>query len=269
VTYSAPKSATKRSWSAIRRTWWRCTRWRDCSQQRGDTHQAIELLRTAVEAALTLGGEASSPQPSTMAMLSPHKLGLGTTNAPVGAQAAALLACELGALFEQKAQSGDARALGEALTAYEGALRRDPRCRPAARAWCRCIEPPTGPTEQLTAMRRLQPLLRDDNQRLALLLELGQLAEAQAKHQGGDAAAPLIEQAIDAYSEALTLDPAHELALGSLVALCQLDGRWGLIAETLERAPKTPLFLRTLARPISSSVSRKVWPAHSTTCCHC
>ncbi|MBL9040195.1 MAG: tetratricopeptide repeat protein [Myxococcales bacterium] len=215
-------------------------------QQRGDTHQAIELLRTAVEAALTLGGEASSPQPSTMAMLSPHKLGLGTTNAPVGAQAAALLACELGALFEQKAQSGDARALGEALTAYEGALRRDPRCRPAARALVSLYRAANRPTEQLTAMRRLQPLLRDDNQRLALLLELGQLAEAQAKHQGGDAAAPLIEQAIDAYSEALTLDPAHELALGSLVALCQLDGRWGLIAETLERAPKTTLFLRTL-----------------------
>ena len=42
---------------------------------------------------------------------------------------------ELGALFEQKAsQGGDTAALSEALTAYEGALRRDPRCRPAARA---------------------------------------------------------------------------------------------------------------------------------------
>ena len=61
-------------------------------QQRGDTKQAIELLRTAVEAALTIGGEPSAALPSTMAMLSPRKLGLGDTSAPVGAQAAALLA---------------------------------------------------------------------------------------------------------------------------------------------------------------------------------
>jgi len=216
-------------------------------QQRGDTDQAIEMLKTAVEAAVSLGGEAGSPQPSTMAMLAPRKLGLGDATAPVGAQAAALLACELGALYEQKAQHGDAAAVVDALTAYEGALRRDPRCRPAARALVSLYRTANRSTEQLTAMRRLLPLLRDDSQRLSLLLELGQLAEHQAKQLGGEAAAPLLEQAIDAYSEALTLEPTHEAALSSLVSLCQLDERYGLIAETLERAPKTPFFLRLLA----------------------
>ena len=216
------------------------------SQQRGDTHQAIELLKTAVEAALSIGGDPGSQQPSTMAMLSPRKLGLGDSHAPVGAQAAALLACELGALFEQRAQAGDASALAEALTAYEGALRRDPRCRPAARALVSLYRALNRPTEQLTAMRRLLPLVRDDSQRLSLLVELGQLAQQQSKLLGGDSSAPLIEQAIDAFGEALALEPTHEAALESLVELCQLDGRYGLIAETLERAPKTPRFLRTL-----------------------
>ena len=216
-------------------------------QQRGDTKQAIELLRTAVEAALTIGGEPSAALPSTMAMLSPRKLGLGDTSAPVGAQAAALLACELGALFEQKAsQGGDTAALSEALTAYEGALRRDPRCRPAARALVSLYRTLGQKTEQLTAMRRLLPLLRDDHQRFELLIELGQLAEHQGKLIGGEASAPLIEQAIDAYSEALQLSPAHEGAIASLVSLCLVDGRYGLIAETLERAPKTPYLLRVL-----------------------
>lgn len=215
-------------------------------QQRGDTHQAIELLKTAVEAALTLGGDPGIAQPTTMAMLSPRKLGLGESNAPVGAQAAALLACELGALFEQQAQAGAPKALTEALTAYEGALRRDPRCRPAARALVSLYRALDRKTEQLTAMRRLLPLLRDDSQRLTLLVEMGQLAELQAKQLGPELAPALIEQAIDAFSEALTLDPSHESAIGSLVSLCQLDGRYGLIAETLERAPKTPTFLRTL-----------------------
>lgn len=215
-------------------------------QQRGDTQQAIELLKTAVEAALTLGGDTSAAQPTTMAMLSPRKLGLGESSAPVGAQAAALLACELGALFEQQSHAGNPGALTEALTAYEGALRRDPRCRPAARALVSLYRALNRKTEQLTAMRRLLPLLRDDGQRLTLLVELGQLAELQAKQLGPELAPALIEQAIDAFSEALTLDPSHEPAISSLVSLCQLDGRYGLIAETLERAPKTPPFLRTL-----------------------
>ena len=58
-------------------------------------------------------------------------------------------------------------------------------------------------------MRRLLPLLRDDHQRFELLIELGQLAEHQGKLIGGEASAPLIEQAIDAYSEALQLSPAR------------------------------------------------------------
>ncbi|MFO0572929.1 MAG: tetratricopeptide repeat protein [Polyangia bacterium] len=229
-------------------------------QQRGETERAVHLLQQAVESALRLqpaggqgtvsaAGAANTSTPSTLAMLAP-RAGLGDSRAPVGAQAAALLCCELGALYEQMAGAGGGpAALERAVTSYEEALRRDPRCRPAARGLVALYRSLGRSNELLGAMARLLPLLRDDQQRLALLLEMGEGARLRASAApSADAAEPSIEQAINAYTEALALDPGHPEAIAHLIALCQKVGRWALLAETLERAPRTLPVLRTLRR---------------------
>ncbi|HMU38719.1 MAG TPA: tetratricopeptide repeat protein [Pseudomonadota bacterium] len=237
-------------------------------QQRGDIPQAMELLRTAVSAAVSQGGEASG-QPSTMAMLTPHNLGLSQATVPLLAQGAALLSCELGALLEQQAaQTGQHALLEEALSVYEGALSRDARCRPAVRALVALYGTLGQKGRQLAAMRRLLPLLHDDEQRLRLLLDIGQLSEEQAAVLGKDAGVPLVEQSIDAYSEVLQIAPDHEAALSSLIHLCAQEHRYGLIAETLERAPKTKPFLLILADSYEklghpegvAKTLRELWP---------
>lgn len=227
-------------------------------QQRGELDEAVALLERAVQAALQLPGlppDATTGQaPSTLGLLAP-RYGLGESKVPIGAQAAALLACELGTLHEHKAQSATSQveiltAMEHAVSCYEEALRRDTRCRPAARALVALYRTLQRPTELLTAMARLLPLLRDDGQRLALLLEIGQGAQDRAT-SGQDSPEVIeyaTEQAINAFTEALALEPGHEGALTQLIALCQQGGRWALLAETLERAPATPLILTTLRR---------------------
>jgi tetratricopeptide (TPR) repeat protein len=225
-------------------------------QQRGETDQAVELLQQAVSSALHLPSppsEAATGQaPSTLGLLAP-RYGLGESKVPVGAQAAALLACELGALHEQKAQTASSpakawTAMEHAVGCYEEALRRDTRCRPAARALVALYRTLQRPTELLTAMARLLPLLRDDGQRLALLLEIGQGASDRAAtgQDSPEVVEYATEQAINAFTEALAIEPAHQGALAHLISLCQHGGRWALLAETLERAPHTPAILAAL-----------------------
>ncbi|HRI53894.1 MAG TPA: hypothetical protein PLW65_27330, partial [Pseudomonadota bacterium] len=135
-----------------------------------------------------------------------------------------------------------------AVSCYEEALRRDTRCRPAARALVALYRTLQRPTELLAAMARLLPLLRDDGQRLALLLEIGQGASERAA-TGQDSTEVVeyaTEQASNAFTEALAIEPGHPGALGRLISLCQHGGRWSLLAETLERAPQTPAILAAL-----------------------
>lgn len=219
-------------------------------QQRGETQRAVQLLQQAVDSALRLpatAGASTGATTGTMAMLAPRP-GLGDSKAPVGAQAAALLSCELGALYESMAATGGGpHALELAVGSYEEALRRDPRCRPAARGLVALYRSLGRVNELLGAMARLLPLLRDDQQRLALLLEMGEGARLRAASAKNTAdAEPSIEQAINAYTEALALDPGHPEALVHLITLCHQAGRWALLAETLERAPRTLPVLRTL-----------------------
>lgn len=218
-------------------------------QQRGETQRAVQLLQQAVDSALRLPATtgASGATTGTMAMLAPRP-GLGDSKAPVGAQAAALLSCELGALYESMAATGGGpHSLELAASSYEEALRRDPRCRPAARGLVALYRSLGRVNELLGAMARLLPLLRDDQQRLALLLEMGEGARLRAASAKNPAEAePATEQAINAYTEALALDPGHPEALVHLITLCRQAGRWALLAETLERAPRTLPVLRTL-----------------------
>lgn len=219
-------------------------------QQRGETQRAVQLLQQAVDSALRLpaaAGASAAATTGTMAMLAPRP-GLGDSKAPVGAQAAALLSCELGALYESMAATGGGpHALELAASSYEEALRRDPRCRPAARGLVALYRSLGRVNELLGAMARLLPLLRDDQQRLALLLEMGEGARLRAVSAKNPAdAEPSIEQAINAYTEALALDPGHPEALDHLITLCRQAGRFALLAETLERAPRTLPVLRTL-----------------------
>lgn len=217
-------------------------------QHHGEPLRAVQLLEQAVESALTLSAPVEAVAggtPSTLGMLQP-RYGLGSdSRAPVGAQAAALLACELGALYEQLAGSGHADALNRAVACYEEALRKDPRCRPAARALVSLYRSQQRTAELMSAMAKLLPLLRDDQQRLGLLLEMGELEQQRAQLHP-EVAEHATERAIDAYAEALALDAAHEAAIMHLSHLCRATGRWGLLAETLERAPHTLSVVQTL-----------------------
>ena len=236
-------------------------------QQRGDFERAAGLLQQAVESALQLS-PADAPLPAgtggpSLSALLGESIGRGrgrgfggSEDASIGAQAAALLCCELGALYEHLSHSaagkdgdGGAAALDQAVSCYTEALRRDPRCRPAARALVALYRTLQRPAELLAAMGQLLPLLRDDAQRFNLLLEIGHTAQQRAGELGGvkaPAAQPAIEQAIGAYSEALALDPGHGGALSQLIGLCRATERWALLAETLVRAPQTAPVLATL-----------------------
>lgn len=215
--------------------------------QRGEAKQALALLETAVSAALSTDSQQSA-QPLTLAMLAPRRVGLGADVHLLGNQAAALLACELGALYEQQAApTHDEPGLHQALAAYESAMRTDPRCRTAARALVVLYRTLHQKPQQLSAMRKLLPLLHDDTQRFHLLLELGHLGEELAQTPDGDRNLVLVEQAISAYSEALHLSPSDETTLERFINLALREERFGLLAETLERAPQTPQTLHVLA----------------------
>lgn len=224
-------------------------------QQRGEPAQAVALLQQAVEAALRMP-RVQQVNPATGLPLLDRLLGRSTTDdresrREVGTQAAALLCCELGALYEQLAHSSaePTAAIDQAVACYSEALKRDPRCRPAARALVALYRSMQRPIEMLAAMELLLPLLRDDSQRLGLLLEMGDTAMQQALAVSiavGDVSQAtrnsypkLVEQALHAYSEALALQPDQPAAIQHLTALCQRTQRYALLAESLQRAPRT------------------------------
>ncbi len=216
-------------------------------QQRGETGQAVALLQRAVDAALRLpptaaGGKARPPILSTGLAELDELLAQGhsrrESDREIGTQAAALLCCELGALYEQLAQSKNApaSAIEQAVACYSEALRRDERCRPAARALVVLYRALQRPAEMLSAMEVLLPLLRDDSQRLALLLAMGETATQQSLH----------EVALRAYSQVLGLQPEHPLAIQHLIGLCRRAGRYRLLVESLGKSPRSLMVLDAL-----------------------
>lgn len=235
------------------------------AQQRDEPERAVLLLQQAVEAALQSGQEQVVPLPSSLQALAgilPGRLGgQGRVEGEqtVGAQAAALLCCELGTLYEHLAhmQSEQTGAIDQALACYSEALRRDPRCRTAARALVTLYRTMGRPRELLASMERLLPLLRDDGQRASLLLEMGAVAMQEAaspSHQSdttptGDQetqAQGFGEQALRAYGQALVLQPANAEAVGHFVALCRRLRRYTLLVEVLSPIPHTMEVLAAL-----------------------
>jgi len=236
-------------------------------QQRGETAQAVALLQQAVEAALRMppatGSGQKEPPPGLVgglpgldALLSRGHEGR-LSSRDVGAQAAALLCCELGALYEQLAHTASepTAAIDQAVACYSEALRRDPRCRTAARALVSLYRAMQRPAEMLAAMELLLPLLRGDSQRLGLLLEMGEAALQQALATAAErgsaaersqAALPAFELALRAYSEALSLQPDNATAILHLTMLCRRLGRYALLAESLQPAPHTMQVLEAL-----------------------
>ena len=234
------------------------------AQQRDQPERAVLLLQQAVEAALQSGQDPLVPLPPSLQALSESLPGRLSSTGPtdsqqaVGAQAAALLCCELGTLYEHLAdmQSEQTGAIDQALACYSEALRRDPRCRTAARALVTLYRTMGRPRELLSAMDRLLPLLRDDGQRLSLLLEIGAVAtsEAAVPHQSdvtptGDQDAQALsysEQALRAYSQALVLQPSHTDALGHFVEMCRRLRRHTLLVDVLKPLPHTAEVLSAL-----------------------
>ncbi|MDW8283999.1 MAG: hypothetical protein RMK29_20030 [Myxococcales bacterium] len=187
---------------------------------RQDTHpaEALGLLRHAADAAQRL---------------------------PEGGRATALLLCEVGALHER------AQAAPLAMGAYEEALRHDPRCRPAAEALARLRR--AGPLQELVpALERLLLLVEEPEQRGALLREIGRCAEALAAGDtgegpaGGELTTHYADRASLAYARALTLEPTDAEALAGLERLTRRRGRWDLLLQALDRAPRTPGVLHLL-----------------------
>src|SRR5262249_39875364 len=156
-----------------------------------------------VPPATSAEGPARSGRASVTSFLASRYRGIGDEpEGELGPQAAALLCCELAALYEHMAKGGEAGALDKALACYEEALRQDLRCRPAARALVALYRGLQRPVEMLAAMARLLPLLRDDGQRLALLLEMGQAAETRILGLSeGPALREAQEYAISAFGE--------------------------------------------------------------------
>lgn len=235
------------------------------AQQRDEPERAIQLLQQAVEAALQSGPAQLPALPTALQPLAgmlPERLSQRTGSSgetQVGAQAAALLCCELGTLYEHLAhmQTEPTGAIDQAVACYSEALRRDPQCRTAARALVTLYRSMSRPREQLQAMDRLLPLLRDDAQRLSLLLEIGDLAMGQAAAPStqsdatptGDSDAQgqvYTEQALSAYGQALRLSPTQPQAITRFLELCRRLRRYGLLAEVLKSAPRTPEVLTAL-----------------------
>lgn len=235
------------------------------AQQRNEPERAIQLLQQAVEAALQAGPAQVSSLPAALQPLAgslPGRLsqrGESASDTQVGAQAAALLCCELGTLYEHLAhmQTEHTGAVDQAVACYSEALRRDPQCRTAARALVTLYRSMGRPREQLGAMERLLPLLRDDTQRLTLLLEIGDLAVAQAgapsapsditpTGDSDDQGQAQSELAISAYGQALRLSPSHPQAISRFLQLCRRLRRFSLLAEVLKSAPRTQEVLAAL-----------------------
>lgn len=225
-------------------------------EQRGETAQAVALLQQAAHAALQLPKTAPErPAVASTGIFEIDEL-LGrraqagqhaaSEGREVGAQAAALLCCELGALYEQLAHTATepTAAIDQAVACYSEALRRDPRCRTAARALVVLYRAMQRPAEMLAAMEMLLPLLHDDSQRLGLLLEMGEAAMQQALSlSAGESATreamPAFELALRAYSEALALHPDNPPAVQHLLLLSRRTQRYGQLAEALRHAPRT------------------------------
>ena len=235
------------------------------AQQRDEPERAIQLLQQAVEAALQGGPTQLPPLPTALqplagslpSRLSPPQSGAGETQ--VGTQAAALLCCELGTLYEHLAhmQTEHTGAIDQAVACYSEALRRDPQCRTAARALVTLYRSMSRPREQLGAMDRLLPLLRDDAQRLSLLLEIGDLAmqlaaapsaQSDATPTGDTDAQGQVfaEQALAAYSQAISLSPSQPQAIARFIELSRRLRRFARMAEVLKAAPRTPEVLAAL-----------------------
>lgn len=237
------------------------------AQQRDEPERAVLLLQQAVEAALQSAQEQVLPLPASLQALSGSLLGRmnsgdagsGDGDQPVGAQAAALLCCELGTLYEHLAhmQSEQTGAIDQAVACYSEALRRDPRCRTAARALVTLYRTMGRPRELLQAMDRLLPLLRDDAQRLSLLLEMGAVAvqEAAAPSHASDVTPTgdqdaqshtFSEQALRSYGQALALQPSNSDVVRHVVSLCRGLRRYAQLVDLLKPIPHSPDVLDAL-----------------------
>ena len=155
-----------------------------------------------------------------------------------GDQAAKILS-EVGDLYAR--QLGDEE---QARQAYDRARHTDPRSRQALAALAALHRSHKRNGELLEVLEQLLALASKPEERLPLLLELAQVAEAEAKPEPED---QRFEQARLAYRAALGIDPGHLLALSGFERLCRREGRWADLVEVLEHAPQTKTFVRAQA----------------------
>ncbi|MBP6628718.1 MAG: tetratricopeptide repeat protein [Kofleriaceae bacterium] len=126
---------------------------------------------------------------------------------------------------------------GAALAAFEEAARRDPRSADALRGQAD-VHRQAGRAEQVAlALRGELSRVVDAGRRVAIRLELAELAAADAD------AGP----ALAAYREVLATEPSHPAALAGLIRLARERGHWAELIAPLRAAERTPDRLGVLA----------------------
>ena len=191
---------------------------------------------------------------------SPESPQSGAGETQVGTQAAALLCCELGTLYEHLAhmQTEHTGAIDQAVACYSEALRRDPQCRTAARAlvtlWS--LDEPAaraawghGSLAATLARRCSAPeSARLEIGDLAMQLAAAPSAQSDATPTGDTDAQGQVfaEQALAAYSQAISLSPSQPQAIARFIELSRRLRRFARMAEVLKAAPRTPEVLAAL-----------------------
>ncbi len=193
--------------------------------------EAVELRKRALDAIV------KAPAGSA-------ELTFGEAETPLNEAA---LWLEIGAIEEEQRRDSDA-----ALAAYLAARRAGPASPEALSALERLyrrLDRREELREVLTAQLAFNP---EPARQVAIQLDIAALTGSPG--DGGDDASlgpRNSDLALDAYMQALAVDPGNETALSGVAAIAKQDGRWELVVEAYRAAPTTPENQAVLADALS------------------
>jgi tetratricopeptide (TPR) repeat protein len=149
---------------------------------------------------------------------------------------ASKLLCEIGDIYRERLEDD-----ASARTAYERALDSDEGCLPALSALTELHRKHKRTPELIDVLRRQLSGTDDRERQQHLYLELARAAEPREGQGGAD-----VQVALDAYRQALAIDPHHAPALAGLEKLCRSEGAWEVLVDVLKRAPTNVKLVRSL-----------------------
>jgi tetratricopeptide (TPR) repeat protein len=145
---------------------------------------------------------------------------------------ASLLLCEIGDIYRERLEDDDS-----ARKAYERALEAEEACLPALGALAALHRKHKRTNELISVLRQELKLASDRDRQLELHLELAKAAENETSATA---------VAMQAYRDALKLDPQHVGALAGIERLCRRDGAWDVLVDVLKKAPANVKMVRSL-----------------------